>query len=154
MHTQTTWEGAAATPTDRTVSRSPSLRIVVAEDDADMRCLVARALRGEGHHVVELHDGNALLEYLASVLLQCPLSSSVDLVITDLRMPGANGLDVLAGIRSSGWDVPVIVVTAFGDASVHARGESLGALAVIDKPFDVAALARLVSGLAQHGDVR
>jgi FixJ family two-component response regulator len=64
-------------------------------------------------------------------------------------MHGVTGLDVLAGLRETDWATPVILLTAFGDAELHAEAHRLGALAVFDKPFDfrdLRKLARTVAG--------
>jgi DNA-binding response OmpR family regulator len=59
-----------------------------------------------------------------------------DLVITDIRMPVCNGLAIVEGLRAARWTMPIIVMTAFGDATARHRAEMLDAL-FFDKPFDV-----------------
>ena len=68
----------------------------------------------------------------------------MDLVITDVRMPGPSGVEMLEWLRGVVWSIPVIVITAFGDPVLHAEARRLGALAVLDKPFDVNELLALV----------
>jgi DNA-binding NtrC family response regulator len=68
----------------------------------------------------------------------------LDLIITDVRMHGVTGLEILAGLRENDWSTPVILMTAFGDAELHAEAMRLGALAVLDKPFELDALRTLV----------
>lgn len=122
--------------------RAP-MKIMLAEDDDDMRYLLAGALRAEGFEVLEVRDGDELIERLTCDLLLGDGSCSVDLIITDVRMPGISGLSVLEGLRRvDGW-TPVIVITAFGDETVHAEAQRLGAVAVLDKPFDVGYLRHL-----------
>jgi DNA-binding response OmpR family regulator len=124
------------------VERAPG-RILLAEDDDDMRNLLAGALRAEGFQVFEVSDGDELIERITCDLLLGEGSCSVDLIITDVRMPGANGLTVLEGLRRvDGW-TPVIIITAFGDDMIHAEAHRLGAVAVLDKPFDIGHLRRL-----------
>lgn len=118
--------------------------LLVADDDRDMCRLLARALRNSGYDVTEAHSGHALLNRLGSGLLECGSDPGVDLLVTDVRMPGASGLDILAGLRRAGWQTPVILLTGFGDAALHGRAAQLGALAVFDKPFEVAELCRFV----------
>jgi DNA-binding NtrC family response regulator len=119
--------------------------ILLAEDDADMRDLVAAQLREDGYDLVEASNGVDLVRAIhrfENAML--PLS----LIITDIRMPGFSGLEVLEYLRYAGLHVPVIVMTAFGDARTHADATSLDALLVLDKPFDMdelrAAVTRLV----------
>ncbi|HEX2878432.1 MAG TPA: response regulator [Polyangiaceae bacterium] len=118
--------------------RSP--RILLAEDDAHMRRLLARALRRSGFEVVQARNGSELLDKIVALVLRPPDGESVDLVITDVRMPIATGLDALAVLRQSDWFTPVIVLTAFGDPATHDEAYMLGSSVVFDKPFDINAL--------------
>jgi DNA-binding response OmpR family regulator len=63
-----------------------------------------------------------------------------DLIISDIRMPGVNGLSVLEGLREFKGVPPIILITAFGDEQTHADAERLGAAAVINKPFEITEL--------------
>jgi len=111
--------------------------VLIAEDDADMRALVALTLRRDGYFVEEVRDGWALL-----ASLEAP-NILLDLVITDIRMPGLSGLDVVERIRTKSESVPVIVMTAFGDEEARATATRLGAV-LIDKPFSMDALRTAV----------
>jgi len=123
-------------------------RVLVAEDDDDMRQLVVRALRDEGFYVEEVRSGWELLEYVGSCILDGRGEPPLDLIVSDVRMHGVTGLDVLAGLRETDWATPVILLTAFGDAELHAEARRLGALAVFDKPFDFRDLRRLARTVA------
>jgi len=59
-------------------------------------------------------------------------------------MPGASGLDVLAGLREVDWSMPVILITAFGSADTKARAGLLGAALLLDKPFELEELRHAV----------
>jgi DNA-binding response OmpR family regulator len=116
-------------------SRRPP-RILLAEDDQEMRIMLCQALGNAGYDVVALADGLELMERLASCL--APESRvDVDLIISDIRMPWVNGFEVLRAIRQYVGFPRVILITAFGDDDVHAQAGRLGAAAVMDKPFDV-----------------
>lgn len=117
--------------------------VLVAEDDDDMRQLVVQALCDEGFRVVSANSGWKLLEQIGSRMLARD-SRRLDLIITDVRMHGVTGLEILAGLRENDWATPVILMTAFGDAELHAEAQRLGAVAVLDKPFELDALRRLV----------
>jgi len=117
-------------------------RILLAEDDAEMRALVSGDLRRAGYGVVECADGAALLRRLNGVLGTEGLG--VDLVVADVRMPGLTGLEVLERLRGADPFTPYIVVTAFGSRETRLAAARLGAIAVLDKPFEIRDLLRLV----------
>jgi CheY-like chemotaxis protein len=123
-------------------------RILIAEDDKEMRHLLASVLSRDGWQVVEAQDGCELLKHIGSLLLRSPDAISLDLIISDVRMPGRSGLDVLAGLRRADWATPYILITAFGSDGVHREALRLGASAVFDKPFEIddlrAAVVQLV----------
>jgi DNA-binding response OmpR family regulator len=114
-------------------------RVLVAEDDAEMRRLVADALRLEGYEVVEERDGGRLLVRVAAIYSFESTSDPFDLLITDIRMPVCSGMSILQGLRDAKWTTPVILMTAFGDTETHLRAQRLDAM-IIDKPFELAAL--------------
>lgn len=118
-----------------------SKRILLAEDDDAMRALLARTLRRAGFDVIEASSGYEALEGLARGLIREP---SLDLVISDVRMPGYDGLNILASLRQACTPIPVILITAFGSTAAHAAAARLGAFAMVDKPFDVDDLLILV----------
>ena len=101
-----------------------------------MRALLACALRRVGFDVVEACSGSELLERLAYGLATTP-GTRFEVIVSDVRMPGYDGLNVLASLRQMSVPIPVILITAFGTAASHAAAAHLGALALLDKPFDV-----------------
>jgi CheY-like chemotaxis protein len=109
----------------------------VAEDDFEMRRFIASALRRDGYDVVDVPNGMEMLDVLASELLYPKGNPPVDLIISDLRMPGVTGLSVLAGLRNSDWTTPFILITAFGGPEIEKEAIREGAAAVFDKPFDI-----------------
>ncbi len=121
-----------------------SLRLLVAEDDADLRRLLAVALRRDGHQVIEARDGAEILEALASTLIE-PVASPFDVVICEQSLPGIPGLTVLAGLRSRQRATPFILVT--DQAAVRERAGRLGA-AVVDH-LDVQAIRAAVRRAAE-----
>ena len=114
-----------------------SPHILLAEDDKEMRVLLAGALRRAGYAVTECGNGVELLDHLGSYVLPDEEHEEVDLVISDIRMPGLTGLEILEGLSRRGDLPPFILITAFGDVETHARAKHWGALAMFDKPFDV-----------------
>jgi CheY-like chemotaxis protein len=116
-------------------------RVLLAEDDREMRDMVAAALRLDGAEVVVARDGTELLERLGSLTAELPAvgrsgHSPFALIIADIRMPGFTGLQVLEGMRRAGWSTPMILMTAFSDRTTRARVEEQQAV-LFDKPFDV-----------------
>lgn len=119
-------------------------RIFLAEDDAEMRRLVADALRKDGYEVFEAADGGQLLVRLARTYkYDHRPDQGVDLIVTDLRMPVCDGLDIVGVLREAKWRTPVIIMTAFGDASTRERAEKLGAV-MLNKPFRIDQLKQTV----------
>jgi DNA-binding response OmpR family regulator len=112
-------------------------RVLVAEDDEEMRRMLAGALRHEGYAVEEARDGNELLDKVRSSVRSGDGGAPVDLVVSDIRMPGRSGLDVLRSVREGDGTVPFILVTAFGDEETHRQAQEFGATLVLDKPFDM-----------------
>jgi CheY-like chemotaxis protein len=118
------------------LTREP-FRILLAEDDAEFRQLLATVLLGDGYEVREAADGRQLLDWLATWTDGGHIDDICDLVISDIHMPGYSGLDVLSSLHCLDSPVPVIVITAFGDAATRRLAAALGAAAVLDKPFDL-----------------
>jgi DNA-binding response OmpR family regulator len=136
--------------TDDRQATSPALRIFLAEDDPALRQTIALSLRRDGHFVLESTDGAALVRDLGHVFWGEHRDTSPSLIITDVRMPGKDGLAIIRGIRSFSWCPRFIVITAFGDDAVHAEGYRLGAEAVLDKPFDLDFLRKVVTDVARR----
>lgn len=116
-------------------------RIMIAEDDAEMRTLISWSMLNAGHEVLHARSGLELLDRVAVAQRD---GMPVDLVITDVRMPGMNGLEALDWLSELKCKAPVIVITAFGDRKTHSEARRLGAWAVVDKPFDLDDLQILV----------
>jgi CheY-like chemotaxis protein len=116
--------------------------IVLADDDRAMRAFLVQALEDEGHEVLGASDGAELLERIDWFRV---CGREPDLVVSDVRMPGVGGLELLETLRASRTAAPVILITAFGDRALHERAERLGAARVLDKPFDLDELRRTVT---------
>jgi DNA-binding NtrC family response regulator len=117
-------------------------RILLAEDDYDVRSALADALRKGGYDVIAVCDGASVKKIVDDcVFLDVP-AARVDVLITDVRMPRLDGLGLLAYLEEIGFAVPAIVITAFGDRDIRATASACGASAVIDKPIDLDELER------------
>lgn len=117
----------------------PSPRILLAEDQPEMRRLIALELEAEDYAVDAVSSGTALWS-------RCRDGAPADLIITDVRMPGLDGIEVLRRLRRQRIDTPVLVITAFGDRRLHAEARALGAR-VLDKPFDLDDLLDVIVAL-------
>ncbi len=104
-------------------------QIVVVDDDAMLRELIAELLQWESFEVLALHNGQALLDYIAE-------GNSVDIVILDVMMPVLNGWDTLKRLRVTHPQLPVLMLSAKGDSSDRVLGLELGADDYLAKPFD------------------
>lgn len=108
-------------------------RILLAEDNRDMRSLLASALEVEGYEVTQCSDGDQLVDRIVTPSPEIDF----DLIISDVRMPGHSGLELLDAGRQLRGFPPMILITAFGSEALHERARHLGAVAVFDKPFDI-----------------
>ncbi len=114
-------------------------RILLAEDDEQLRGALARVLRADGYEVTECGDGLRLREHLGCMLLS-PEGlgrdpERFDVIVSDIRMPGATGLAVLEGVQLFEEFPPMILITGFGDEETHVKAKRLGAAATLNKPF-------------------
>ena len=104
-------------------------RVLVVDDDADTRELITLVLSQAGYDVDEAEDGFAALTKVSHV--------RPDAVVTDLRMPGMSGVDLLQRIRRIHGDVPVIIATGLETWDLCTAAESYGAVSCMIKPLDL-----------------
>ena len=131
-------------PAPSTLGPARSFRVLVADDHRAFREMLVAVLRADGHEVVAVANGLDLLDTLAVASRSDPGTQRFDLVISDLRMPEADGLRVLAQTAGVPGAPPFLLLTAFGSEEVHAKATGAGALAVLDKPIDFDDLRALV----------
>jgi CheY-like chemotaxis protein len=116
------------------VPRRP--RIILAEDDAAPRELLAKVMRALGADVESSADGGRLLVAVASQYDTGHAPEDIDLIVTDIRMPVMSGLDVVEALRVAHWRTPIILMTAYATPAIHARATKLGATLLL-KPLDL-----------------
>src|SRR3569623_2667456 len=109
-------------------------KILVADDEQNLRRVLAALLRRDGHEVVQAANGLEAIDRL----------SDVDVVITDLRMPGADGMEVLRTANKNHPHVPVIMITAYGSGGQAVEAIKAGAFDYIEKPFEQEAIRVIV----------
>lgn len=123
-----------------------ALRILLAEDDDAMRNMIQQVLTRAGHTVVPLEDGFELADYVELIRHGTGLGPP-DLILSDVRMPGRTGLEVLAQVRARGLTCPVLLLSAFADDPTREEARRLGAQALLDKPVDMDELKAAVMEL-------
>src|ERR1019366_10452613 len=94
-----------------------SLRVLVADDDEDMRAFVVATLQADGCSTAEAHDGDELLKLLREALDQPDLRP--DVIVSDVKMPGLSGFGVLAALQRVKSSLPVILITIMSEDSIH-----------------------------------
>lgn len=119
------------------------MRILMADDDPLIVEMLSGLLDDEGYAVDGVLDGTAVRARLAD-------GEQYDLLLLDLQMPGASGLEILEQLRNDERDTPVIILTAHGTSSVAIRAMQLGAYDYVQKPFDLNEVASLVRRVFEH----
>jgi CheY-like chemotaxis protein len=115
----------------------PAPRLLIADDDREMRRVLRDMLRPTGADIREAANGQDLLGHLET--------GEYDLIITDLRMPAPNGLQVMMKARSAGCQTPFILITAFGDEEIRAELGRIPNAFMLEKPFARPALLSWVA---------
>jgi DNA-binding NtrC family response regulator len=116
------------------------LQVLVVDDEPLIRWSIAETLGAAGHQVREAQDAASALDAIGA-------TPDLDLVLLDFRLPDSNDLGLLAKIRQLAPRAHVILMTAFGTADVTAGALSLGALKVLNKPFDMRELEDVARAL-------
>jgi len=117
-------------------------RLLVVDDDAEMRELLAEVLSEEGYDVTGVQDGAEALIRLRN--------DAFAAIILDKNMPGLGALDLLPGLRVICPDTPVIVITAFGTPDSYTEAVEKGAFAYLFKPFPMSELVSTVRHAVQR----
>jgi DNA-binding NtrC family response regulator len=121
-------------------------RILIIEDDREMRSLLEDFLKDEGYKTDSANNGSEAFGKLAR--------EPFDLVITDIRMPGLSGFDVLSAVKKFQLELPVIVITAFGGEEVYRRSMARGAEGYLEKPIHFHKLKSLIQELVSPKERR
>jgi two-component system OmpR family response regulator len=119
------------------------MRILLAEDDAEMAEFVARGLDELGHNVVRASNGADALHFATA--------EPFDLALVDRMMPDIDGLSVLRRLRAARIEIPVLLLTALGRIEDRVEGLEAGADDYLVKPFAFSELAARINALARRG---
>jgi two-component system response regulator AtoC len=112
-------------------------RVLAVDDEPKMRRVLEIMLQRMGHEVYLASDGQAALDIVRT--------TPVDLVVTDLQMPGMDGVELLASLRTQGIEAPVIIMTAYGTIESAVEAMKKGAYDYILRPFDVEAVELVIA---------
>ncbi|MDD2421644.1 MAG: response regulator [Heliobacteriaceae bacterium] len=116
--------------------KPPVSRVLVVDDQKGVRRLLEEALKFEGIDVETVGNGEEALEKVAV--------NRYALILLDVKMPGMNGLEVLAAFRERGLVTPVWLMTAYGELAAQQKAGEMGVARYVVKPFNVLELIRSV----------
>jgi CheY-like chemotaxis protein len=126
-------------------------RVLVADDDPEMRRLLVEALRKDQHDVIEAGNGGQLLVRIAEEFHRHFSLAEIDVIVSDIRMPVCSGLELVEHLVEDGWKIPCVLLTAFADDETRRRARRAGAV-LLDKPVALDRVRATVSRLvAAHG---
>ncbi|HNS56946.1 MAG TPA: sigma-54 dependent transcriptional regulator, partial [Smithellaceae bacterium] len=112
-------------------------KVLIVDDELNMRLVLAAMLKKEGYAITSAADGREALQILKS--------NKMDVVVTDLKMPHLDGMELLHCITEQYPDVPVIMITAHGTVATAVEALKKGALDYITKPFELDDLKNVIS---------
>ncbi len=110
-----------------TSDRTHQTRILIVDDEPNVRLLLAREISDRGHEVVAAADSTQAMEEIGR--------GDFDVVLTDIRMPGMDGMALTEWIKRTRPDTEVIVMTGYGSPDIATTVERLGAFDYLLKPF-------------------
>ena len=117
-------------------------KIWVIDDDRAMRWVLEKTFKEEGFDVTSFEEAQSALDELS---LDAP-----DVILTDIRMPGIDGLTFLAKVKANYPDLPVIIMTAHSDLESAVSSYQTGAFEYLPKPFDIDEAVALVERAISH----
>lgn len=127
----------------QTDQKANSARILVVDDDRDVRAAVGMALADAGYDTCSASDGREAASLVQRV--------AFDAVIADIRMPDMNGIELLRALRYQSDDLPVILMTGCPEIATASEAVSLRAFAYVEKPFELTELQALVRRAVHEG---
>lgn len=120
--------------------------ILIVDDQAGVRRLLYEALCNEGYRVETAASGPEALKKVSVHVLS--------LILLDIKMPGMSGLDTLEELRKIAPEIPVVMMTAYGELDIITEAKKRGVQHYIIKPFDLDEVRYLVKGLLAENDKR
>ncbi len=122
------------------MTASETLNILIVDDEEIVQCILKEFVMCFGHRATIVKDGASALKKLEG--------KAYDAVITDIRMPGMDGITFLKAVKRRRPDLPVIVITGYGHSKIEEEVRQSGAFAYLEKPFKLDDIQRLVEDVA------
>ena len=124
------------------------MNILLVDDDSNSRVSVGRFLRQLGHNVTEFNNAEDALGAYAK--------NDYPMVLSDIKMPGMSGIELLKAIQSlpSGWRTDVVLITGYGDMQSSIEALRIGAFDYLLKPVNAEELASITEKIAEHQYLR
>jgi len=120
-------------------------RVLIVDDEKNMRWVLGQALSGDGFEVSDASDGKGALDAISE---QAP-----DIMILDHRMPAPDGMEVLRRVRGKGLTFPIIMLTAHGNVAQAVEAMKAGASEYLTKPFDLEELKLAIEKALSYSDL-
>ena len=119
-----------------------TIKILIADDEKSILLSLKSYLKKKGYEVFTAEDGDAALEFIKS--------NRIDFLLTDFRMPGKNGFELLAEVKKFNPNIEVVVITAFGTIEDAVKFMKEGAYNYLTKPIDLDELDLLLARMAER----
>jgi DNA-binding response OmpR family regulator len=110
--------------------------ILVAEDDRNIAKLIKEIIERKGNSAVIALDGDEAFKVFSSV--------KFDLIITDLKMPKIDGMNLIKMVRERDKDIPIIIITAYGSDKNRVLAENFGVTKILSKPCSIVEIAQAI----------
>lgn len=118
-----------------------SARVLIVDDEKRLAYFLGQTLQ------LDFPECQVDTAYSGEEALSALASNTYDLIIADVRMPGVSGMELIKGVRYLDAEVPIILMTGYGSASLRREAATLGVNHYVDKPFDIDDLISKVSQL-------
>lgn len=118
--------------------------LLIVDDQAGVRRFLSEAFSEEGYSVETASCGTEAVKKVSAKL--------PSLILLDVKMPGMSGLETLEGLRQIAPDIPIVMMTAYGELDIIAEAKKRGVKCYINKPFDLNEVRYLVRGLLAEED--
>jgi DNA-binding NtrC family response regulator len=126
------------------LARQPILSVLIVDDEALIRWSLRRALKNRGHEVTEAADAAQALAALRDH------EGAFDVVLLDYRLPDCHDASLLALVRQQAPATAVFMMTAYGDDAMRSSSRTLGARAIVDKPFQLDTFVAMVEAAGEQ----
>lgn len=116
-------------------------KILIVDDQAGILLLLNEIFKKEGYETYLAANGLEAIRLVENIVMDC--------MLLDMRIPGANGIQILEHLQTLGQKMPIIMMTAYGEQDVIEQAKKLGATHYFTKPFDIIELRNTVNNLLE-----